>query len=153
MSFDLTAEPRFDSACEAGYTFEPRTPNGELIGAFITVRGPESAAVRAYVKRQIATLQQREVTAKRRGGEIEPMGVEDMESQSVELAIAYTADWRGFDQDGQPLPFSDDAARRLYVGWSWIRRQVIEQAQDLGNFVRRGRINSLPMPPPNSASI
>lgn len=150
MGFSLAPANRFDAQCETGFTFEPLTPAGEPIGASITVRGPESATVRAHLRRQIAVMQARELAAKRRGAEVEPQTMEDMEAQAIDLAVAYTVGWQGIeDEAGKPVAFSETAARQLFGGWSWIRRQVIEQAQDLGNFVRPGRASSSTTPAPN----
>jgi hypothetical protein len=151
MGFRLDPAARFDRLCEAGHTFDVLTPDREPIGATITVRGPESDAVRAHVRRLLARMQTRE--AKRRGGQPEPMTPEESDAEAVELAVAYTIGWQGFDDEaGDPLPFSEAAARTLYAGWPWIRRQVLDEAQDLGNFVRRGLPALSRTPAPSSAS-
>lgn len=153
MGFRLDPATRFDRACEAGHTFDVLTPDGERIGATITVRGPESDIVRAHVRRLMAAMQTREASAAKRRGQPEPITPEELEAQSIDLAVAYTIGWTGFDDEaGQPMPFSESAARTLYSGWKWIRTQVLSEAQDLGNFVRLGPKNSAPTPAPSSAS-
>lgn len=60
MKFDRKNNPKVSEASEAGFAFEPRYPNGQGIGATITVRGPESAQVRTLLRRQLADLQARD---------------------------------------------------------------------------------------------
>lgn len=148
MTFNPSRAPR---AAEATYTFEPVYPDGTPLGATITVRGPESAQVREVVRRQLCKLQEREASAKRRGrpAHDEPT-LEDFDAQALDLAVAYTAGWSGVELDGQPWPASEANMRTLYAEHSWIRRQVLDEAQDLGNFVRPSSATSSPTPGPNS---
>jgi hypothetical protein len=54
-------------------------------------------------------------------------------------------------EDGQPLPFTVEAARSLYTAHPWLREQVIAEGQDLGKFVSPSQKNSSSMPKPSSS--
>lgn len=136
MRFNRKQTAPTAQASEQGHTFEPRYPDGTPIGATITVRGPESAAVRQLLMQQVRDLQAREALGKRRGREIEPLRLEEMEAQAIELAVAYTITWEGFVDDDVTLAPTEANLRSIYTDYSWIRRQVIEEAQDLGNFAK-----------------
>lgn len=152
MSFNPKS-PSTAALSEAGFEFEPTYPDGTGIGATINVRGPEAAQVRNLLRSQISALQAREIRAKKSGRDAEPVSIEEMENQAVNLAVAYTIGWDGIEEaDGQQIEPTEANVRALYREHSWIRRQVIEQAQDLGNFVKAGSKGSLPTPKPSSAS-
>lgn len=151
MSFSPKS-PSTAALSEAGFTFEPIYPDGTGISATITVRGPEAAEVRNLLRMQISALQAREIQAKKRGRDAELVSIEELEAQAVDLAVAYTIGWSGFEDAGQPIEPTEPAVRALYREHSWIRRQVIEQAQDLGNFVRPASRGSSPTPKPSSDS-
>lgn len=154
MSFDLKSAPSLREASETGYTFEPTYPDSdEGIGARIHVRGSESAVVRALLSRQLAANEARELAARKRGKESESLTIEELEDRAIDLAVAYTIGWEGFEKDGEPYPFTPDNARALYRDWSYIRRQVLEEAQDLGNFARRSWPSSSSTRAPSSGSI
>lgn len=148
---NLQDAPKASEASEQGYTFEPRYPSSNAgIEATITVRGPESEVVRTMLRRQIAELQTREQNAKKRGRDAEPPTLEELETQSIELAVAYTKTWAGFKDGDRVLEPTEANYRRIYAEHPWIRRQVIEEAQDLGNFVRPAPKLLSPTPAPSS---
>ena len=151
MTFDLKTTPSVRAASEAGYTFELKSPPDDApTGVFITVRGPESEALRALLGRQVQREASREVIAKKRGREPEPRSIEDREAEFIELAVAATLDWSGFADDGRPLPCTADNAARVYADHSWIRAQVVREALELGNFVRSSSASSASTRAPNS---
>lgn len=152
MSFNRQAARAARASQETGHTFEPKYPDGTGIGATITVRGPDSASVRELLKRQLTRLQAKELAAKRRGNEIEPPNLDELEQQAVDLAVAYTVTWGGFFDGDIVLEPTEQNLRAIYAECSWIRRQVIEEAQELGNFVRPPSASSSPTLPPSSAS-
>lgn len=153
MSFDLSRIPSVATASEAGHSFEPVYPGTtQPIGATITVRGPRSAAVRDHARRKYGQAQAREQAARKIGRPSDPMQLDELEESLVELAVVYTVGWAGIDQAGAAVPFSAEAARQLYTDHPWIREQVIEQAQDLGKFIRPSAKNSSSTPPPSFTS-
>lgn len=152
MHFNRKQTAPAAKASERGYTFEPRYPDGTPIGATITVRGPESAAVRDLLRQQVREMQARETAGRRRGREAEPRSLEEMEAQAVELAVAYTVTWEGFVDDDVVLAPTETHLRAIYTDYSWIRRQVIEEAQDLGNFTQPASASCSSTPSTSTAS-
>lgn len=136
MTFKRETARAGQAAHETGFTFEPRYPDGSGIGAKITVRGPDSAAVRALVRRQLQVAQDRDAQARKSRRDPEPPTIEQIEAEAVDLAVAYTITWDGFEDAGVPMEPTEANLRQIYREAPWIRRQVIAEAQDLGNFVR-----------------
>lgn len=149
--FDISKIPTAQAASEAGYTFEPRYPDGTGTGAKITVCGPDSVAARTYATRRFAELQAKETAARRAGREAESPRAEELEEQLIELAVVYTTSWSDVLDGGQVLACTPDNARRLYRAHPWLRSQVVVEAQNLGNFVRPSLANCSTTPGPNFA--
>jgi len=144
--------PKTHAASESGYTFEPTYPDGTGIGATITVRGPDSDKVRSMLRQQISIINAREQTAKKRGREVDPQSLDELEAQVIDLAVAYTITWSGFKDGDKVIEPTEANFRSIYADYSWIRRQVIDEAQDLGNFVRPPSASSSPTQQPSSTS-
>lgn len=158
MSFDRKTTASVATASEEGFTFEPKFPGGQGIGATITVCGPESRAARAQTRAQLKRLQALELDAKKQGQPADHLSLvlaqdpEEAPRLKADTAAAYTIDWKGFTDDGAVLAPTADNVRAVYLEHPWIADQVIEQAQALGNFVRPASRPSLPTPQLNSAS-
>lgn len=143
MSFDLSSFRPTSDLCEVGYSFEPRLPGGESgIGATITVCGPQSAAVRAHNEARYDMARRREAMAKKRGKEVDSIGLAEIEGALIDLAVAHTTGWTGFVDGGQPVPFTPQAARDLYTKHPWLRDQVLAEGQELGNFLPKSSSSS-----------
>ena len=152
MKFDRKAGLAGRAANESGYTFEPKWPGRtDGIGATVTVRGPDSELVRAALRRQITAMQTREAAAKKRGLDVPPMTLEEIELQAIDLAVSYTITWDGFEDNGVAMPPTEANLRTIYSENPWLRRQVIDEAQDLGNFVRPPSSSSLSTPLPSGS--
>lgn len=152
MSFNLGKQPSAADLSELGYTFEPVDPSGAPIGATITVRGPQSHAVREFSERRYRTTQERAAMAKRRGKEPSPLTLAEVEAVLVEQAVAHTVAWHDFSDGERPLPFTEDAAREAYAKHPWLRDQVITEGQELGNFMKASSRSSSSTPQPSSVS-
>lgn len=152
MSLDIRHQPSAADSCEAGYSFEPRFPDGSATGVRVTVRGPDSRGARDHAARRFAELQARELAAKKAGREPDPLRPEEIEEHLIELALVYTIGWEGVVDDGVPLPCTPQNARTLYRLYPWLRSQVTTAAQDLGNFVRPSSAASSSTPPPSTGS-
>jgi hypothetical protein len=159
MAFDTAAHTPVAAACEVGFTFEPTWPSGQGIGAKITVRGPESAAARAHTRRQLARHQSLELAAKKQGRPTDllslALGQDENESlrQRADAAVAFTIGWAGFLRDGAPIECNEAETRRLYTDYPFIADQVIQQAQELGNFVKPSSQPCSITPAPSGALI
>ena len=151
MSFDAR-QPSAADACDAGHAFEPVYPGTSTgIGATFTVRGPRSPRVREHARRQFEQVQQRELAARKAGKLAEAPPLDELDASLTDMAVAYTMGWQGVEENGTPLPFSEDAARRLYTDHTWLREQVIAEGQDLGKFVTPSSKGFTSTPGPSSS--
>lgn len=137
MSFDLKKNNLAKMADE-GYEFELRLPElNEPVGAFLTVRGSNSDKVKAFGKRRFNEQQAKELQAKRKGREPDPMTIEEAEDVATESAVVRLISWRGLEEDGVEVPFSVEKAREVLKAHPWIREAIIQESDTLGNFMRK----------------
>lgn len=121
-------------AAEAGYEFELILPTGEATEAFVTVRGQLSPKVKAYSRKRIQEYQMRLSMAKKRGKEVEDMTFEEIEEMQVDGAIVRIISWRGIEEGGVEVPFTEENAKRILSKHTWIRDQIMQESDDLLNF-------------------
>lgn len=134
MGFDLKTNNLADKA-EKGYEFELKLPGlDKPTGAFITVRGEKSKTVTSYSRRKFNEYQARNKIARRKGQENDDISLEEAEEIAIEAATIRVISWRGIEEDGKEVPFSDDNAERIFKEHPWIREQVQEEASQLLNF-------------------
>lgn len=134
MAFDLVKN-NLSTIAEAGYEFEITLPgSGEGTGAFVTVRGSESKTVKAYQRKKFAEYQMRQKTARKRGRDEDDLSLEEAEELAVEAAVGRIISWKGFEESGKEVLFSQENATRILTEHSWIREQVMEASNDLLNF-------------------
>lgn len=64
---------------------------------------------------------------------------EKRDSDSVNILVAMTVGWTGINENGSPLPFTKENARRVYANpkLRFIREQVDEFIGDRQNFIRK----------------
>ncbi len=133
MAFDVKLMD-FSVAAELGYEFELKLPTGSGSGAYLTVIGAQSPAVKQYSKRKFQEYQQRQQIAKRKGKE-EDISLDEAEELSIESALVRLVDWKGITEEGKEVKFSKDKAREILKQHSWIREQIMEESDFVGNFV------------------
>lgn len=67
-------------------------------------------------------------------------GDKDSEEQQIadelDLAVAVTIGWSGIESDGEPLQFSESAARSLYTDAPWIVSQIDRFISRRKNFIK-----------------
>lgn len=132
--FDLKKQ-NLSKLAEAGYEFEVLLPETfESTGIFIKVRGKESPAVKAYGRKKFQEFQQLEARAKKTGRPYE-MSLDEAEELAVETAVLRVIGWRGVIEDGQEVEFNEENATRILLEHAWIREQVIEESDNLSNFL------------------
>lgn len=125
-NFNLAAQ------AEAGYVLELTHPaTGERLGGFITVRGDESKAVQNYNRKRFTEMQKRE---KRNKGKDNDYTLEEIEDIAIESAIVRVISWKNIKKDGEELAFTKENAEMVFREYPWIRKQVMEAAEDLLNF-------------------
>lgn len=128
------AKNNFADQAEAGYEFELEHPaTGEGMGAFIKVRGDRSRVVQAHARKRVTELQTKEKMAKRKGKDTD-MSLDELEAMAIESAIVRVISWRGIAQNGEEIPFTKENAQEVFKEHSWIREQVMENAEQLLNF-------------------
>lgn len=135
MGLDL-AKVNFSEKAEVGYEFELRMPGtDEPLGAFIKVRGVDSPKVKAYGKKVFREMQVKEAQAKRKGREPDQITIEEAEDLAIESAVVRTIGWRGIEEDGKEVKFSEENAARIYREYPFIRTQVMDESDQLLNFI------------------
>lgn len=137
MSFDL-AKNNLSVAADVGFEFELKMPTGDSTGAFITVRGEESKTVKAFGRSKYKEFQQKQQQARRRGKDADDLTLEEAEDMAIDTAVVRVMDWRGITDGGVAVPFSKEAAARIFKEHSWIREQVMEESSQILNFRPRG---------------
>lgn len=130
--FDLTKND-LSVAAEAGYEFELMLPTGEPTGAFITVRGEQSPAVKAYGRKMFNMYQQKQKIAKRKGKEDE-LDLDEAEDMQIETAFVRMIGWKGLAEAGKAVEFTPENAKRILRQHSWIREEVMNESSNLMNF-------------------
>lgn len=133
MAFDVKKQD-FSAAAEIGYEFELKLPTGAGSGAYLTVIGSQSPTVKQYAKRKFQEYQQRQQIAKRKGKE-EEISLDEAEELAIEGALVRLVGWRGITEEGKEVKFSKEKAREILTQHSWIREQIMEESDFVGNFV------------------
>jgi hypothetical protein len=135
MSFDL-AKSNLSVKAEKGYEFELIVPGtyDAPTGAFVTVRGAESKAVRDYSRRKFNEFQARQKIDKKRGKDSDDFSLDEAEELAVESAIVRIIGWKGIQEEGKEVVFSKENAERILTEHSWIREVVMEASNELTNF-------------------
>lgn len=135
MGFDLSKND-LNKSSEAGYKFELVLPDRvTTTGAFITVRGTNSPTVKAFGRKKFQEMQAEEQRAKRRGKEVDPMTLDEAEELAVETAYVRIIGWEGIEEGGKAVEFNEANAKRILKEHSWIREQVIEESDNVSNFL------------------
>jgi hypothetical protein len=103
------------------------------LGLIITLAGPENGkrqAIEYAVQRKMrATLQ--------KTGKIELADPADEELDTIEKLAACTLGWKGLqDESGLDVPFSADAAQKLYTEEPWMRHQLIAALNERERFIK-----------------
>jgi hypothetical protein len=57
------------------------------------------------------------------------------EKDKIDLLVAVTKSWEGFDDDGKPYEFNKKNCRALYERYGFIRDQVHDFVHTRGNFL------------------
>jgi hypothetical protein len=116
--------------CDIPFEFEyiPES-TGRPSGVFISVLGGHSEKVKAWTRKSLNLLRQREAILTKKGKD-EPRLVEDDEQFSIDMAAIRITAWRGITEDCTP-----ENATKLCTVNPDIRAQVIKQSDELANFI------------------
>jgi len=100
--------------------------NGEKV--VITLLGADSTKMRgAMSDRARKQLSQKKAQV---------MSLDQAEETSSELLSAITIGWRGFVENGEVIPCTEENAKRLYTKYAWLRLQVDAFVSDRANFFK-----------------
>lgn len=64
-----------------------------------------------------------------------PSDGEELEN-GLDLLSVCTAGWEGIDNQGEPYPFSQENAKKLYAAAPWLKRQVDQFIGSHANFMQ-----------------
>lgn len=118
---------------EEGFRIELRHPktNEPLVGWWIHVLGSDSDTY----QNQLREFQRLRADVFKRNMRV-TYTPEERENEGLELLAAATRGWSDkLMLDGAPLQFSQDAAKKLYARFPWIKEQVDAAVADRANFL------------------
>lgn len=115
---------------------ELRDGAGEGLRMYITLAGPENEARREHryntqreLRRKLSKIKNPTLGRVLAGGD-----PEEEEAHIIDYLVACTLGWRNINVGGTDIAYSKEAARRLYVEWPKVRRQVRAFLEDEENF-------------------
>lgn len=134
----------------AGTTFTPQLPTLSAHGEYepirgadgtpatITLLGADSAVAKRLTRQQRATLQNRMAgmafSGKKQDGLTES-DIEAQEAYDLDLVVACTVAWTGFeDDDDAPLPCTEAHVRALYEAAPYLVDQALRHLRDRSRF-------------------
>lgn len=65
--------------------------------------------------------------------------LDEDEAEGIKILVARTLGWEGLEDDGEPVPFTPEAAQALYSqdGHLWLRKQLMAALGDETLFFSR----------------
>jgi hypothetical protein len=140
LSFDAVAD------CEQGYDLELLDKDGVTpTGITVIVIGSKADSVQQWTSRMYTKMRQAEDLAKRKGQEVK-IDLVELRAQNIDGAALRVTGWRGVKQTFDREMLKQALARNDH----WVD-QILEASNDLGNFGKRPRQNSLSLPDTSSA--
>ena len=122
-SFDALSETQ-----EKGVEVELRHPaTGAVLGAFITMAGPDSDRQRTARRWLVDRRSERGLTGR--------MSENEIEQETAEMLARMVVGWREIIIGGERISFSLDAAVDLFLRFPWIREQCDSFAGKRANFM------------------
>ena len=62
-------------------------------------------------------------------------GLDELRTETLELALSRLENWDGLEWEGKPLAFSEENARMVLSECDWMIDQILEHSNDLGKFL------------------
>lgn len=116
---------------ENALTLNMKNADGTDTGVALTVIGKNSDPVQQIVRKMMRKRQADELIASRKGKAVEPMLVEEMEEQGLELAVVRVTGWKGVTQE-----FDKGLLKTaLKNNPHWVE-QIVEASNDEANFTK-----------------
>lgn len=125
LSFDIVKDS------EQGFDLDVKNADGSNSGVVLVVLGKHSDKVSAWTKKRFNEIQRENEMAKRRGKEVEPKSLDDLEEFNLDGALVRVTGWKNVSQD-----FTEDLLKTvLKRNPHWIE-QIIEASDDAANFTK-----------------
>ena len=110
------------------------TPNGDKLDVLFQLAGPNHPKRKERDRKQLAQSL-REFN--RRGKQQIEDDPDELVDRQTETLVVSTLGWKNLVIDGEPLPYSEASARKLYTDprFEWVRAQVATAINDIGLFM------------------
>lgn len=125
---DLADFDALQASQEEGIDVAINGPDGKPLGFSIRIAGPDS-------ERQKQASEDI-VNERLNSGDASPATASDLMSARIRGLAKSTISWTPFKLDGGEYKYSEDAARRLYLRFPWMREQVEAKAGKRAAFLK-----------------
>lgn len=123
-------------AFEEAKPFKPTDPLGEeLEGVVIWVRSSKAKEPAVIVERTTNELNNRQWEAQKTG-KLKIISFKRIESLDIDLACSVVTNFEGISTDSGPLEYSNENKRFLLSEYEWLRKQVLEKANEVDFFYK-----------------
>lgn len=134
------------TACETPFEFELAHPaTKKPLGVFVSVIGMESDDQKTWFRQKLNRERRKDFEAKRKNQPLEPNSFEEDEAETIEMCARLMRGWRTvldgksepvIHWDKEKLEFNADNAARWLARFQWVRPQIIEEANAVGNYLK-----------------
>lgn len=116
---------------EQGFDVKINNADGTDSGVVLTVLGKHSDKVTGWTKKKFSEYQREAEMAKRRGKEVEPKSLDELEEFNLSNAAVRVTGWKNIEQE-----FSEELLKgALKRNPHWLE-QIIEASDDAANFIK-----------------
>lgn len=60
----------------------------------------------------------------------------DDPEKTAALLAKFTVGWENLEENGKPVEFGEETAKRIYLAYPLIRGQILNAAMDVRNFIK-----------------
>lgn len=123
----------FNAVADASNAFLLSMKNADSTdtGVSLNIIGKNSDPVQQIVRKMMRKRQADELIASRKGKPVEPMSVEDMEEQGLELALVRVTGWKGVTQEFDKAILKTALKNNPH----WVE-QIVDASNDEANFTK-----------------
>jgi len=116
--------------------FTPTDPLGnELEGVKIWVRSSKAEEPAKIVERTANELNSRQFESQKTG-KLKNISFKRIEALDIDLACSVVMNFEGISTDNGALEFNEENKRQLMTDYDWIRKQVLEKANEADFFYK-----------------
>lgn len=123
----------FNAVADASQNYElpMKNADGTETGVTLNIIGKNADAVQQAVRKLMRKRQSDELIASRKGKAVEPMSVEDMEEQGLELTLVRITGWQGVKQE-----FEKGLLKTVLKNNPHWVEQISDASNDEANFTK-----------------